>query len=394
MFSKNFKFENFRNIKKAHKNLEKKYREIINQNYRFKNLIKSFSKNYQNSYTKQDLRKFKNYKSYSIYGMGGSSLGIQAIYDFLRHKIKKNFYFLDNLSDNKKKIVKNKNLNIIISKSGNTLETIVNQNIFSGKKNIFITENTNNYLRKIALKTRSDIIEHKNYIGGRYSVLSEVGMLPAELMGLNTRKFKQFDALASNKKFIKSILENVNSIYSLISRGKTNLVLINYDQSLNNLLKWYQQLIAESLGKKAKGIFPIISEMPKDNHSIMQLFLDGKKNNIFTFFDSREKNSTKIKTNRLLEEFSFLSKKNINLIKSAQKNATKRVFAKKNFPFRSFEIDIKNETCLGELFTFFMIETILLGKLLNIDPFNQPAVELIKIETKKILKNSVYQKRF
>ena len=113
-------------------------------------------------------------------------------------------------------------------------------------------------------------------------------MLPAELMGLNTRKFKQFDALASNKKFIKSILENVNSIYSLISRGKTNLVLINYDQSLNNLLKWYQQLIAESLGKKAKGIFPIISEMPKDNHSIMQLFLDGKKIT-FLLFLTQEK---------------------------------------------------------------------------------------------------------
>ena len=389
MFSKNFKFENFRNIKKVNKSIEKKYKEIIHENYRYKNLITSFSKSYQNSYTKNILKKFKSYKSYSIYGMGGSSLGVQAIYDFLRHKIKKKFYFLDNLSSSKKKFVKNKNLNIIISKSGNTLETIVNQNIFSGKKNIFITENTNNYLRKIALKTRADIIEHKNYIGGRYSVLSEVGMLPAELMGLNTRKFKQFDALASNKKFIKSILYNVYSIYSLISSGKTNLVLMNYDQNLNNLLKWYQQLIAESLGKKNKGIFPIISEMPKDNHSIMQLFLDGKKNNIFTFFDSKEKNSTKINANRLLEEFSFLSKKNINLIKSAQKNATKRVFSRKNFPFRSFEIDVKNETCLGELFTFFMIETILLGKLLNIDPFSQPAVELIKIETKKILKKSI-----
>ena len=145
-------------------------------------------------------------------------------------------------------------MNIIISKSGNTLETIVNQNIFSGKKNIFITEKKNNYLRKLALKTRADIIEHKNYIGGRYSVLSEVGMLPAELMGLNTRKFKQFDALATNKKFINSILENVNSIYSLINSGKTNLVLLNYDQNLNNLLKWYQQLIAESL-EKTKGLF-------------------------------------------------------------------------------------------------------------------------------------------
>ena len=94
MFSKNFKFENFRKIKKLNKNIEKKYREIIHQNYHYKRLITSFSKDYQNSYNRKDLRKFKNYKSFSIYGMGGSSLGVQAIYDFLRHKIKKKFYLL------------------------------------------------------------------------------------------------------------------------------------------------------------------------------------------------------------------------------------------------------------------------------------------------------------
>ena len=94
MFSRYFKFENFRNSKKANKNLEKKYKEIIHENYRFKNLITSFSKNYQNGYTKKDLRKFKNYKSYSLYGMGGSSLGVQAIYDFLNVKLKKNSVFL------------------------------------------------------------------------------------------------------------------------------------------------------------------------------------------------------------------------------------------------------------------------------------------------------------
>ena len=108
MFSKNFKFENFRNLKKVNKNIEKEYKKIIHQNYRYKNLITSFSKNYQNDYTKKDLRKFKNFKSYSIYGMGGSSLGIQAIYDFLRHKIKKKFYFLDNLSNSKKKFTEKK----------------------------------------------------------------------------------------------------------------------------------------------------------------------------------------------------------------------------------------------------------------------------------------------
>ena len=112
--------------------------------------------------------------------MGGSSLGSQAIYDFMKHKIKKKFIFFDNLDLSNKKIkTKQKKFNIIISKSGNTLETIVNENIFSTKNKLFITENKNNYLRNLASRLKAEIIEHKNFIGGRYSVLSEVGMLPA-----------------------------------------------------------------------------------------------------------------------------------------------------------------------------------------------------------------------
>ena len=130
--------------------------------------------------------------------MGGSSLGAQAIYDFLSHKIKKNFYLLI-IS----KIIKKfkKAVNLIISKSGNTLETIVNTNILVKKsdKNIFITENKKNYLHILAEKMKSDIIHHNNFIGGRYSVLSEVGMVPAELMGLQSNNFKQLNNLI--KKF-------------------------------------------------------------------------------------------------------------------------------------------------------------------------------------------------
>ena len=107
------------------------------------------------------------------------------------------------------------------------------------------------------------VIEHKNYIGGRYSVLSEVGMIPAELMGLNEKKFKRFNYLINNKSFKKFLVNNVLGIYKNINQGKNNSVILNYDESLNNFLKWYQQLTAESLGKDNKGIFPIISTMPK-----------------------------------------------------------------------------------------------------------------------------------
>ena len=105
------------------------------------------------------------------------------------------------------------------------------------------------------MKLRADIIDHNNFIGGRYSVLSEVGMLPAELMGLDTMKFKKFNNLVANKKFLNSIIINVSNILELVKRKKFNSVILNYDETADNFLKWYQQLVAESLGKKEMAFF-------------------------------------------------------------------------------------------------------------------------------------------
>ena len=179
-----------------------------------------------------------------------------------------------------------KAVNIIISKSGNTLETISNFSYLiknNNYKNIFITEKKNNYLFNIANKLKSEIFEHKNFIGGRYSVLSEVGMLPAELMGFNERKFKKFNEVIKNNYFLINLINNVNSTLKYVKEGKFNSIILNYDERSENLFKWYQQLIAESLGKKSKGILPVISTMPKDNHSLLQLYLDGPKKNFFYF---------------------------------------------------------------------------------------------------------------
>jgi len=117
----------------------------------------------------------------------------------------------------------------------------------------------------------------------------------------------------------------------------------------------------------------------------MQLYLDGFQNNFFTFFFVKEKNSIKIRNNTILSDYEYLKNKDLNKIMHAQKKATENVFRQKNIPFRSFEINKRDERSLGELFCFFMLETILIGKCLNINPFDQPAVELIKKETKKIL---------
>ena len=350
-------------------------------------VISSLGKSYSYSYNKKLLNKLKKYSKINLIGMGGSSLGARSIYNFLKKKIKKDFYFNDNLSLKKLKNKKTKNLlNLIISKSGNTLETIVNTSIFINKnqKNVFLTENRNSYLFNLAKKLKSEIIFHNNYIGGRYSVLSEVGMLPAELMGLNETKFKQYDNLIKNKNFFSGLVSSVSNILDYSKKGKTNSIILNYDENSNDLFYWYQQLVAESLGKKGKGILPIVSNLPKDNHSLMQLYLDGPKNNFFTLFFVNEKSNLKINNNLLLKSHDYLKGKNLEKIKEIQFNATQKVFKKKNIPFRSLYINKRSEETLGELFTFFILETILVGKALKINPFDQPAVELIKKETKKI----------
>ena len=384
MFLKNIKFRNYKaktNIKNVRKNLN----ILLSEN---NEVINSLKKNYNYSFTSNLVNKYKKYSNFRIIGLGGSSLGTQAISQFLRHKIKKKFTFIDNLEPKvQKKFKKKKFVNLIVSKSGNTIETIVNANILikSKDKNIFITEKRNSYLYSLALKLKADIIHHNNFIGGRYSVLSEVGMLPAQLMNLNPNKFKQFNSLIKNKKFIKTLIENVKSTLYFIKNKKFNSIIINYDEKSENLFKWYQQLIAESLGKKKKGILPIVSIMPKDNHSVMQLYLDGFNSNFFTFFYVNEEKSDQIKNNKLLSTQRFLKNKYLSNILYAQKKATENVFLKKNIPFRSFEIRQRNESTLGELFTFFVLETILLGRCLNLNPYDQPAVELIKQETNKLL---------
>ena len=384
MLTKNINLKEY-SIKGNQSKIKTKLKNLLNKNFE---VLASLKTTYKNSYKKRLILKLKNHSNLRIIGMGGSILGVKAIYNFLKFRITKSISFIDNLSvNNFNSQNKKKRLNIIISKSGNTLETISNTNILIKKKdvNIFITENKNNYLRNLAHKLKSEIVNHNNFIGGRYSVLSEVGMLPAELMGLNEKKFKQFNNLIKKKIFVNSLIKNVSAILEFQKKKKSTSIILNYDQNSDNLFKWYQQLIAESLGKKSKGILPVISTMPKDNHSLMQLYLDGPKQNFFTFFYVVEKNKYKISNNNLLSSHNYLKNKTINQIIYSQKLATEKVFDNKKIPYRSFEILNRSEKSLGELFCFFILETILLGMAMNINPFDQPSVELIKKETKKIL---------
>ncbi len=371
MVFKNIEFTNFQKkrnnlkVKKIFLKLLKDYASGDNQ------VLLSLSKKYKYKFNLKKIQKYKKLKNFRIFGMGGSILGAEAIYHFLKKRIKKKFNFIDDINLSDKARLKGKKLNIIISKSGNTLETIANLNSKKIKKDcLFITENKKSYLRTLALKLKSEIIDHNNFIGGRYSVLSETGMIPALFMGLDPKKFKRLDSLISSNKFINYLTYNVSSILSFHQNQKNNSIILNYDVNAKNLFYWYQQLVAESLGKSSKGILPIISTVPKDNHSVMQLYLDGFKKNFFTFFYVKDND---------------LENKEMSNIKYAQFKATQNVFLKKKIPFRSFLINKRDEKTLGELFTFFILETILLGKALKVNPYNQPAVELIKDNTSKIL---------
>ena len=382
-----------KNLKKTKKIFNSLKQDLINSAIP---LLQCYEKNYIFDFTPTTIKKFSKFKNIVIVGMGGSILGTKSIYSFFKKKVKKKVFFFDNLDINLNlQFNKIKNLKnscfIIVSKSGNTFETITNLSIVFSKsllknKLIIITEIKDNCLMNIANKFNAEIIEHKDFIGGRYSVMSEVGMFPAALMGLDITKFKNLRNLIFDKHFVSSLNHSVASIYTLNTQGIKNSVILNYDSRLNDLCLWYQQLTGESLGKKGKGVTPIISTGPKDHHSVLQLYLDGPKDKFFTFFSSLEKaDRHKVSGTIIPNSMRFLKNKKIKAIINAQCEATKNIFKLKKIVFRHFIFNKDDESELGLVFTFFVLETILLARLMKVNPFDQPAVEQIKAETKKIL---------
>ena len=394
---KNFIQNRYLNLN-LNKKLNKEYSKIFKDISRDLNSsIDTFhmlSNKFQFNFENKDIYQFKKFKDVVIVGMGGSSLGIQAIYSFLSKKIKKNFSFLDNIDldeikkfSNKKKL--NKTLFLIISKSGSTIETLSNFIALgvikrNSKNIIIITEKNNSALCRLSKKMKLTLIEHKSYIGGRYSVLSEVGMIPAFLMGLSIQRIRKNLLMHfKNKHFLKDSVIKLSNF--LINNKFQNLIFLNYTPRLENFLYWNQQLIAESLGKKKKGFLPFISNAPKDHHSLLQLYLDGPKNKLFYIFSAKESNDKKIRTKNLDKNLVYLNNKSLHQIKIAQKNAFIKALKRKKIPFREFTVKDFSEESIGELFSYFILETALIGKTSNINPFDQPAVEQVKLSTKRLL---------
>jgi len=382
------------------KKFSKNFNKIVSQvNLDIKNKEKTLnilSDDFKFNFRTKDLEKFKKFKTIVLIGMGGSILGAEAINNFLKKKIKKKIYFFDNIDSKKilefkKKEELNKSLFLVISKSGNTIETISNflsLNIIkkNSKNIIIISEKKDNLLYLISIKFNLFFIEHKNYIGGRYSIFSETGIIPAHLMGINISKFRKDLKRFTKTKERTFLKESVLKLSSILTKKKyTNLIFLNYVPELEKFLYWCQQLIAESLGKKGKGFLPVISNVPKDHHSLLQLYLDGPKDKIFHIFSIDENLKKKINTKKISNRLVLINKKSINDIKIAQKKALIRSLKEKKIPFREFKLKKINEETLGELFSYFILETVIIGKLINVNPFDQPAVEHVKKYTKNLL---------
>ncbi len=399
----NFSFKNnFQSLKKKNSlskklsnKFEKYFNEIEEDIKNPKKTLNVLNKNLKLNFKVNEIKKFNKFQTIIVIGMGGSILGTEAIFHFLKKQVKKKIYFMDDLDeqklfDTKKKINVKKSLFLIISKSGNTVETLSNvmalNIIKKNSKNVIIISEKNNTLYSIARQNNLFFTEHKKYIGGRYSIFSEVGLIPTFLMGLNINKLRS-NSLSflggQNKVFLKESSTQLSNIIK--SKKFNNLVFLNYAPELEKFLYWCQQLIAESLGKEKKGFFPVISNAPKDHHSLLQLYLDGPKDKIFHIFSLKRKSNIKKRLKNYSHQTHFLNNKNLNSIKNAQKDALIKVLKEKKIPFREFTVNKQDEKVLGELFSYFILETAMIGKFLKVNPFNQPAVEKVKIYTRKFL---------
>ena len=362
---------------------------VNKENFFFNTLSAEYQKTV--SLKKSNLKQ-KLHKNILVIGMGGSVLGSKMFSSFFG--LDKNYYFLDNLNNS---IVNNfikKDLSkfsiFIISKSGKTLETLTNCNIILNNfnkrkknisKNFIVISERNNILSNFARKNNLMFFEHNINLSGRYSVLSEVGLL---MFNLDYKKIIQGIDSVLKKGLNKNLIRNAATLLTLIKKSKidTHVSLI-YSHNLLSYGYWHQQLLAESIGKKGKDFTPIISECPKDHHSIMQLYLDGKKNKFFTFFKTINNKLDQPIKDYFDQKF---KRKSLNNIIDSQFNATINIFKKNLIPFRVVLIDQKKPIqSFISLIVYSMLETAILCKALNLNPFNQPAVEEIKKETYSLL---------
>jgi len=355
-------------------------------------------------YTIEQTEKFKkNKKNFVVFGTGGSNLGARALINILTDQ-PKNILFFDNIDP---LFFQNKLVNldikstgfIIISKSGTTPETlsqfgsVIN---IANEKNILeklyenslvVTEFKNSPLYNIAKRNNCMLLEHKKDIGGRYSIFSNVGMIPAILADLDVKKIHEGALRTIEKNNFVNSLKFAQIFKFCSSNNYLSNVMMTYSDGLNYFGKWYLQLWAEIIVKNNKGVTPLHAIGTTDQHIQLQLYLDGPKDKFFTFIKSNYKNKgLKIDLEIMKEEsVNYLINKTMGDLMHAEQDATIDTFKLNYFKFREILLEEINEESIGSLMAESIIETIAACIYFDVDPFDQPAVEQGKILTKKYL---------
>lgn len=347
-------------------------------------------------------KKISAHKKILVLGVGGSSLGGKTLSAL---KFQDRLEFLESIDpttikNSLSKIDFKNTFFLVISKSGETIETICQTLIVLyeikklkiknfAKQFLFVTESEQNSLAKIAKKIGAEITSHPNTIGGRYSCFSIVGMLPALISGLDVKKIR-----SGAKKIIENFLDKTDRItnscaiqLTLYQQGFESSVIMPYIDNLKNFTDWYRQLWAESLGKNNFGSTPINSMGTVDQHSQLQLYLDGPRNKFFTFI-TQKKHPNDFTIKDLEGCKTLFGGKKLSDIVKVEQDTTIEVLNQKKLPIRIFEIEKLNEEVLGGLMMQMFLETILISYVKGINPFDQPAVELRKDLAKKILKKN------
>ncbi len=347
----------------------------------------------------------KNKKRFIVFGTGGSNLGARALINIYQHKLNKKIDFYDNIDP----VIFEKSLGnidfaftgfIIISKSGATPETLCQLGaiiqLALDKKSLstfysncmFITEFKDSPMFNIAKTNDCLLLEHKKDIGGRYSIFSNVGMVPAIISGLEVREIQK-GARGVLEKDQNDDCFKLGQLFKFQPQINFNSsVIMTYSDVLQYFGKWYLQLWAESIGKDKKGITAIHSVGTTDNHSQLQLFLDGPTDKFFTFITTTHSNKgLKINADIMNEaKVDYLVNKKMGDLMQAEQQATLDIFTQNNIKFREIFIPNIDLYSMGSLMAMSIIETVAACVYFEVDPFNQPAVEQGKILTKKYLR--------
>ena len=380
-----------KNIELCSNASEKVSKEIKEQS---NEIFNSFTFSYQNS-TKLIRDKIIKKKYQLVVGMGGSSAGAKAI----NMRIEGNIFFLDNYDptylQNFFKDYNIKDFTIyVISKSGSTFETLAICNLIFQhlltistieeiiKHVIIITEESKSLLSDFAKKNNLQVIHHNKKIGGRFSVFSETAMILFDFDSDTISNSAQSIVLkltGNNLEDDTNPVVNAAVILTLQERYGINYnINLLYDYTLKNYSYWFHQLFAESLGKNEKALTPMTSICPKDHHSLMQLFIDGSKNKLFNIYqpllmeDSLKFSPLGLGSVETVTPNKLLESQYLSVIKT---------FKNLKIPHRLVTSTGDKISNIFELFSYNILETVVLGYAQNLNPYDQPAVEQIKINT-------------